>query len=183
MNKAAWEGTGWRTKIFQCYPLSQYCSALGLWLLLPLIKLAFTHWFWLQQTPAQGCTWCWFSSTFQHPRVPHIGWMQLDVGDGEHGEGYEFFIMFLFHLGLVIYYFPLQVWNHYFHAHFEFPCYNKEKKMELYPKYWLRLSKEHWNLLDCGKISQGKWQKSRYLAHFTTSPNKTLVNVLCFGTE
>lgn len=59
----------------------------------------------------------------------------------------------------------------------------KKKKMELYPKYWLQLSKEHWSLLDCGKISQEKWQKSSYLAHFTTSPDKTLVNVLHFGTE
>lgn len=52
-------------------------------------------------------------------------------GDREHSEGYEFLNLFLFHLGLVIYYFLLQVRNHNFHAHFEFPCDNKEKKMEL----------------------------------------------------
>ena len=65
----------------------------------------------------------------------------------------------------------------------DFPVTTRKKEMELYPKYSLQLSKECWSLLDCGKISQGKWQKSSYLAHLTTSPDKTLVNVLCFGTE
>lgn len=124
----------------------------------------------------------WFYSASQQMRAPHIWWVQLDVEDRGHRKRYKFFIMFLFCLLLVVYYFPL-------HIKFETLIFVhnldslmiiRKKKLELYSKYWLQLSKEHWSLLDCGKISQGKWQKSSYLAHLTTSPDKTLVNVLCF---